>query len=59
MVETKIIDCPLSKGMGGWRKFSKFDTMIDDIDNRNASKVCKCKRADTRGILQYLKDKLE
>ena len=55
--EKKLIDCPLSKIMGDWRKIAKFDTMIDNIDHPHASKVCKCKRANARGILQYVKDK--
>ena len=28
----KIIDFPLSKAMGGWRNFSKFDRMIDMVN---------------------------
>ena len=55
----EIIDCPLFNAKGGWRYFSKCDMMIDNIDNRDVSKVCKCKRTDTHGILQHLKDKTE
>ena len=33
--------------------------MIDNIEQQNSSKVCKCKRADNRGILQNIKDKSE
>ena len=55
----KSINYPLSKAMCGWRNIPKFDTMINDIDNRNDSKVCKCKRTDNRGILQHLKVKSE
>ena len=39
----KIIDYPLSKVMGSCRKVARFDTMIDNIDHPNTSKVCKCK----------------
>ena len=45
-----MIDCPLSKAMSGWRKFSKFEQMTEKIDHENDLKVCKYKRTDTRGI---------
>ena len=57
--ENKTIDCPLSKAVAGWRKISKFNRMIDNINHPNASKVYNCRRIDTRGILQHVRDKSE
>ena len=35
----RMIDCPLSKEMGGWRQFSKFEKMTERVDHENDSKV--------------------
>ena len=54
-----INNYPLSKAMAGWKRISKFDSMIDNNNCKEYSKVCKCKRTTSDGNLAHVRDKTD
>ena len=42
--------------MVGWRNITKFKSMIDNIDHPEGSKMCNCRRTDTRHIMKPVRN---